>query len=199
MAAPEELQVVTRRLRPLHEDAPTNGSSPNGNGRPRPLPTIGGKVVDPEQVSAEVEAMSAPRALAWAIETFGPRLGFAVSFQKTTSVIVDIAHGIDPGARFFYIDTELFFPETYATRDALAEHFDIEFVFRGFGHLMKLAGVVAVIDHIAGDNQLVLVIDGDLDIVARHDLTVLGQQPGIRIASRQLRLAALLQPRQIGL
>ena len=42
-------------------------------------------------------------------------------------MIVDIAHRIEPGARFFYLDTELLFPETYATRDALAEHYGIEF------------------------------------------------------------------------
>ena len=54
-------------------------------------------------------------------------LGFAVSFQKTSSVIIDIAHGIDPQARFFYLDTELLFAETYATRDALAERYGIEF------------------------------------------------------------------------
>ncbi|WP_108513332.1 hypothetical protein [Bradyrhizobium algeriense] len=64
---------------------------------------------------------------------------------------------------------------------------------------MKLAGVVAVIDNITRHDQLVFVIDGDLDVVARHDLTVLRQQPGIRIGSRQLCLAALLQLRQIGL
>jgi phosphoadenosine phosphosulfate reductase len=112
----------------LHEDAHLYGSNGNRlNGNRRTLPAIGGKVVDPEEVSAEVEAMSAPEAIAWAIESFGPRLGFAVSFQKTSSVIIDIAHGIDRGVRFFYIDTELLFPETYATRDALAERFGIGF------------------------------------------------------------------------
>jgi phosphoadenosine phosphosulfate reductase len=121
--------LVTRhspldRPRPLHEG---NGASANGNGRPAKLPTIGGKVVDPEKLSAEVEAMGAEEAIAWAIETFGPKLGFAVSFQKTSSVIIDLAHRIDPSVRFFYLDTQLLFPETYATRDALAEHYGIEF------------------------------------------------------------------------
>ena len=41
--------------------------------------------------------------------------------------MIDIAHGIEPNARFFYLDTELLFPETYETRDRLAEHFGIEF------------------------------------------------------------------------
>jgi phosphoadenosine phosphosulfate reductase len=114
------------RPRPLHEgDAlPANG---NGNGRPGKLPTINGRVVDPTEISAEIEAMSAEEAVAWAIETFHPGLRFAVSFQKTSSVMVDIAHRIEPDARFFYLDTELLFPETYETRDAIADHFGIEF------------------------------------------------------------------------
>jgi phosphoadenosine phosphosulfate reductase len=38
-----------------------------------------------------------------------------------------MAHRIDPSVRFFYLDTELLFPETYATRDALAARYGIEF------------------------------------------------------------------------
>ncbi len=99
----------------------------NGNGH-KPLPTIGGRAVDPAEISAEVERMGAQEAIAWAVETFGPKLTFAVSFQKTTSVIV--GHGAPRRrrtARFVYVDTELLFPETYETRDRLADHFGIEF------------------------------------------------------------------------
>ncbi len=110
------------RSRPLHDLEVVS----NGNGRAE-LPTIGGRVVDPDEISAEVEEMGAAQAIAWAIETFGPKLAFAVSFQKTSSVIIDLAHRIDPAARFFYIDTELLFPETYETRDRLAAHYGIEF------------------------------------------------------------------------
>jgi phosphoadenosine phosphosulfate reductase len=131
----QELEVVTvaGRPRPLHhEDAAT---SPNGNGaangngrRAEPvLPMIAGEIVDPAEVSAEVERMSADEAIAWAIEKFHPALRFAVSFQKTSSVTIDIAHRLEPEARFFYIDTELLFPETYETRDRLAQHFGIDF------------------------------------------------------------------------
>ena len=100
----------------------------NGNGHAAPvLPTIAGELVDPVDVAAEVEALSAAEAIAWAIERFHPDLRFAVSFQKTSSVMVDMVHRIAPDARFFYVDTELLFPETYATRDALAERYGIEF------------------------------------------------------------------------
>jgi phosphoadenosine phosphosulfate reductase len=83
--------------------------------------------LDGEAIAAKLEGASAERALEWAIETFHPRLYIAASFQKTSSVMIDIAHRIDPTVRFFYLDTDVLFPETYATRDALAERYGIEF------------------------------------------------------------------------
>ena len=127
MSAPSAARGA-RRPRPLHEDAHLYTSNGGGsNGSAAAVPRIDGRVVDPKEISAEVEAMNAAEAIRWAIEAFHPRLRFACSFQKTSSVIVDIANRIEPSARFFYLDTELLFPETYATRDALADHFEIEF------------------------------------------------------------------------
>jgi phosphoadenosine phosphosulfate reductase len=122
-------KLLTTRPRLLHEDdaaARVNGNG-NGNGRAPKLPTISGRVVDPQEISAQIEPLSAEEAIAWAIETFHPKLRFAASFQKTSSVTIDIAHSIEPDARFFYLDTELLFPETYETRDALAERYGIDF------------------------------------------------------------------------
>ena len=42
-------------------------------------------------------------------------------------MIIDIAQKIEPETRFFYLDTDVLFDETYATRDALAERYGIEF------------------------------------------------------------------------
>jgi phosphoadenosine phosphosulfate reductase len=119
----------TGRPRPLHEDfdVVSGGADTNGNGRPSRFPTINGRAVDPGELSARVEKMGAEESIAWAIKTFGSELAFAVSFQKTSSVIIDMAHRIDPALRFIYLDTELLFPETYETRDRLAEHYGIEF------------------------------------------------------------------------
>jgi phosphoadenosine phosphosulfate reductase len=123
--------ALETRPQPLHaedvEVPSANRNGVNGNGRPKRLPTINGRVVDPSEISAEVEEMGAEDAIAWAIENFGSSLGFAVSFQKTSSVIIDMAHRIDPSVRFFYLDTELLFPETYDTRDALAARYGIGF------------------------------------------------------------------------
>ena len=115
------------RTRPLVLDTPMPSENGNGNGRPAKLPEINGQPVDPAEVTARIEALSAEEAIAWALETFHPKLRFGVSFQKTSSVTIDIAHRLAPEADFFYLDTELLFPETYETRDRLAEHFGIEF------------------------------------------------------------------------
>jgi phosphoadenosine phosphosulfate reductase len=83
--------------------------------------------IDAEAVAADLEQKSAAEALEWAFETFHPSLYIACSFQKTSSVVIDIATKIAPDARFFYLDTDVLFEETYETRDRLAEHYGIEF------------------------------------------------------------------------
>ena len=96
---------------------PTPTLPVNGNGHaPAELPEM-----------AEVERMTAEESIAWALERFGPDLRFAVSFQKTSSVLIDMASRLDPRARFLYVDTGRLFPETYETRDALAERYGIDF------------------------------------------------------------------------
>jgi phosphoadenosine phosphosulfate reductase len=83
--------------------------------------------LDPKQVAAELEPKSAQEVLEWAAETFQGKLAVASSFQVTSSVIIDIASRVDNSIRFVYLDTDVLFPETYATRDALAERYGIEF------------------------------------------------------------------------
>jgi phosphoadenosine phosphosulfate reductase len=110
--------------------AAANGKgSTNGSGtltRSRMAPAVLDKI-DPDRVAADLEDRSAEEVLEWALESFHPRLYVACSFQKTTSVIVDMATKIDPDARFFYLDTDVLFKETYETRDALAERYGVEF------------------------------------------------------------------------
>ena len=83
--------------------------------------------IDPEAVAADLEGRSASEALGWMFETFGERHYIACSFQKTSSVTLHLATRINPGARAFYLDTDVLFPETYQTRDRFAERFEIEF------------------------------------------------------------------------
>jgi phosphoadenosine phosphosulfate reductase len=91
------------------------------------LLTASGERIDPREVTAELEGRDAGETIRWALETFHPSLRFATSFQKNGIVIMDLALTINPGARFFYLDTDVLFEETYATRDALAAHYGVEF------------------------------------------------------------------------
>jgi len=82
---------------------------------------------DEEAVAEQLEPLSAHEVLEWAFDQFGQDMYIACSFQKTSSVVMEIATSINPQARFFYLDTDVLFPETYETRDRLAERFNVDF------------------------------------------------------------------------
>lgn len=92
-----------------------------------PVAAVSPLIEDPEAIASELEGRSAPEAIEWMFETFGERHYIACSFQKTSSVTAHMATQINSEARFFYLDTDVLFPETYETRDRLAEHLGIEF------------------------------------------------------------------------
>jgi len=83
--------------------------------------------LDHEAIAAELELSTAQEAIEWMFENFGERHYIACSFQKTSSVTAHLASQINPEARFFYLDTEVLFEESYETRDRLAEALGIEF------------------------------------------------------------------------
>jgi phosphoadenosine phosphosulfate reductase len=88
-----------------------------------------------------VEPMSAEEVLAFVAERFGDRLMVACSFQKESSVIIDMLASVAPRTRLFTLDTGLFFPETYATWRALEERYGVRVeAFQG----MTLARQAAV-------------------------------------------------------
>jgi phosphoadenosine phosphosulfate reductase len=104
----------------LHDAATTHPGAP-------PQPATEDLGFDPEAVAAELEKTSAEEALRWALDTFHPGMYIACSFQKTSSVTVHLAHSINPDARFFYLDTDVLFAETYETKDRLEERYGIRF------------------------------------------------------------------------
>jgi len=85
------------------------------------------KITDPEAIADQLEGRTAPETIEWMFETFGESHYIACSFQKTSSVTAHMASKINPQARFFYLDTDVLFPETYETRDRLAEYLGVEF------------------------------------------------------------------------
>jgi phosphoadenosine phosphosulfate reductase len=99
--------------------------------KPPPV-TLSGTVptpadLDHEAIAADLEHSTAEETLEWMFENFGERHYIACSFQKTSSVTAHMASRINPEARFFYLDTEVLFEESYETRDRLAEALGISF------------------------------------------------------------------------
>jgi phosphoadenosine phosphosulfate reductase len=79
-----------------------------------------------------MEGASAEDVLSYLVDRFHPRLYVACSFQKEASVIMDMLLRIEPSARFFTLDTDLLFEETYETWRALEAKYDISIdVYRG--------------------------------------------------------------------
>ena len=99
--------------------------------KPPPV-TLSGTVptpadLDHEAIAAELEQSTAQEALEWMFENFGDRHYIACSFQKTSTITAHMASTVNPEARFFYLDTDVLFEESYETRDRLAEALGIEF------------------------------------------------------------------------
>jgi len=74
----------------------------------------------------ELEQRSAEEVLGYMVERFHPRLYVACSFQKEASVIMDMLLRIEPSARFFTLDTDLLFAETYAVWRELEQRYGIK-------------------------------------------------------------------------
>jgi phosphoadenosine phosphosulfate reductase len=77
-------------------------------------------------VTQDVEALAADELLAHAVERFHPRLAVACSFQKESSVVLDLILRVAPDARVFTLDTHVLFPETYETWRRVEERYGIE-------------------------------------------------------------------------
>ncbi|MBW0116820.1 phosphoadenylyl-sulfate reductase [Pseudonocardia abyssalis] len=69
---------------------------------------------------------SAQLLLAWAAETFGPRLIVASNMQD--AVLVDLAAKAAPGVDVLFLETGYHFAETIGTRDAVEQVHDVRIV-----------------------------------------------------------------------
>ena len=74
----------------------------------------------------DVEAMTAEEALLWAYEQFGDRMCLTCSWQRQSSVLVHMVFGeLGLNIPVVELDTQLFFKETYETRDRLVERYGL--------------------------------------------------------------------------
>ena len=63
--------------------------------------------------------------LAWAADQFGPNIALVSSLGPQTLVAIDLLAKLGRMLPVVLIDTELLFPETYALKDRLEQHFGI--------------------------------------------------------------------------
>lgn len=73
----------------------------------------------------DVEAMSAEDVLRWAYGEFGDRMCLTCSWQRQSSVLVHMVSELGLDVDVVELDTQVLFPETYATRDALVERYGL--------------------------------------------------------------------------
>lgn len=78
-------------------------------------------------LSDSFEDASPKEILRWADAEFGAEVALATGFGAEGCVLVSLLAEINKNARFFYLDTDLLFPETYRLRDALEQKYGIRF------------------------------------------------------------------------
>jgi phosphoadenosine phosphosulfate reductase len=76
-------------------------------------------------LSQTLEGQAPAKILEIALEQHGPRIVLACSFGAEDVVLLDMMLRINPRSTFFYLDTDFLFPETYALRDRIMEHYQL--------------------------------------------------------------------------
>jgi phosphoadenosine phosphosulfate reductase len=80
---------------------------------------------DVDSLAEEFETRSAEDLLTWAADRFDGRIVLTCSWQKQSSVLVHMLTTLGAQVRIAELDTGLFFPETYATRERLVERYGL--------------------------------------------------------------------------
>jgi phosphoadenosine phosphosulfate reductase len=76
----------------------------------------------------DFEAMSAEEVLTWAYGEHGDKLCLTCSWQKQSSVLVHMVSELGLEIPVVELDTQLFFRETYETRDRLVERYGLSLI-----------------------------------------------------------------------
>jgi phosphoadenosine phosphosulfate reductase len=74
----------------------------------------------------DVESMQAEEVLRWAYDQFGGRMCLTCSWQRQSSVLVHMISELQLDISVVELDTQLFFKETYETRDRLVERYGLK-------------------------------------------------------------------------
>ena len=81
-----------------------------------------------EALSHRFERLSPYDVLRWALVTCGDDVALATGFGASGVALMHMVSRIRPGSTFFFLQTDLLFPETMALRDRLAKRLPIQFV-----------------------------------------------------------------------
>jgi phosphoadenosine phosphosulfate reductase len=93
-----------------------------------PKPDSQTAAAEAEQLALELEPLQAEDVVRWAAERFGERLCLTCSWQRQSSVLVHMLSELGLSVDVIELDTELFFRETYETRERLIERYDLNVV-----------------------------------------------------------------------
>jgi len=77
------------------------------------------------KLSQSLEGQAPSQILETALAQYGPRIILACSFGAEDVVLVDMMMQINPRSMLFYLDTGFLFPETYAVRDRIINHYQL--------------------------------------------------------------------------
>ncbi len=83
----------------------------------------------PDELAAlnqSLEGQAPHKILETALEQYGPGIILACSFGAEDVVLVDMMLRINPRSVLFYLDTDFLFPETYAVRDRIIQHYQLQ-------------------------------------------------------------------------
>ncbi|MCC6224090.1 MAG: phosphoadenylyl-sulfate reductase [Thermoleophilia bacterium] len=78
--------------------------------------------------ASELEQLGAEDLIRWAHAEFGERLCLTCSWQKQSSVLVHMVAELGLDIDVIELDTQLFFRETYETRDRLVERYGLTLI-----------------------------------------------------------------------
>lgn len=82
---------------------------------------------DLAELSNRFESADPKEILVWANQEFGHKTALATGFGAEGCVLISILAEINPKARFFYLDTDLLFSETYELKNELEKKYGIKF------------------------------------------------------------------------
>jgi phosphoadenosine phosphosulfate reductase len=82
----------------------------------------------PELPELDFEAMTAEQLIEWGAGYFGSRICLTCSWQKQSSALVHMISELGIGIDIIELDTQLFFRESYETRERLVERYGLKLI-----------------------------------------------------------------------